>query len=89
MFDAAALRDGESLNSQLHQGPDLTNSLLGVLLRFRPDQVPLAANIKGMTNQVKVPPEHDDALRFLWWEDSHLSFGCPVEIFSVVLCDIK
>ena len=35
VFDAAALQDGVSLNNQLHQGPDLYNSFLGVLLRFR------------------------------------------------------
>ena len=72
VFDAAALHDGVSLNNQLHQDPDLTNSLLGVLLRFRQDPVALVADIEGMFNQVKVPPEDTDALRFLWWEDSNL-----------------
>ena len=70
--DAAALHGGVSLNNQLHQGPDLTNSLLGVLLRFRQDPVGLVADIEGMFNEVKVPPEDADALRFLWWEDSKL-----------------
>ena len=72
VFDAAALHDGVSLNNQLHQGPDLTNSLLGVLLRFRQDPVALVADIERMLNQVKVPTEDADALRFLWWEDSSL-----------------
>ena len=35
VFDAATMQDGVSFNTQLHQGPHLTNSLLGVLLRFR------------------------------------------------------
>ena len=34
VFDAAAMHDWVSLNNQLHQGPDLINSLLGVLLRY-------------------------------------------------------
>ena len=61
-----------SLNSQLRQGPDLTNSLLGVLPRIRQDPVALVANIEGMFNQVKVPPEDADALRFPWREDNNL-----------------
>lgn len=64
VFDAAALHDGVSLNSQLRQGPDLTNSLLGLLLRFRQDPVALVPDIEEMLNQVKVPPENADALRF-------------------------
>ena len=66
MFDAAAMQEGVSLNNQLHQGPDLSNSLLGVLLRFRQYPIVLVADIEGMFNHVKVPPEDSDALRFLW-----------------------
>ena len=56
-LDAAAMQDGLSLNNQLHQGSDLTNTLLGVLLRFRQYPIPIVADIEGMFNQVKVPPE--------------------------------
>ena len=73
VFDAAALHDGESLNGQLIRGPDLTNSLFGVLLRFRQERIVLVADIQSMFLQVKVPPEDADALRFLWWEDDDLS----------------
>ncbi len=38
VYDCAAEYHGTSLNSQLMQGPDLTNSLIGVLLRFRQEQ---------------------------------------------------
>ena len=71
-FDAASLHNAVSLNNQLLQGSDFTNSLLGILLRFRQYPIALVADIKGMFNQVKVPPEDSDALRFLWWEDSDL-----------------
>ena len=72
VFDATSLHDGVSLNNQFVQGPDLTNNLLGILLRFREYRIALVADIEGMFNQVKVPPEDSDALRFLWWQDSDL-----------------
>ena len=72
VFDVASLHDGVSLNNQLLHGPDLTNNLLGILLSFRQYPIALVADIEGMFNQVKVPPEDSDALRFLWWEDSDL-----------------
>ena len=45
VMDAAAKHDGVSLNDKLHTGPDLLNSLVGVLLRFREKRVGLAAEI--------------------------------------------
>ena len=65
VFDCAAKYKGTSLNSQLLQGPDLTNSLFIVLTRFC-QEVAMMANIKRMFNQVKVDPRDIDALRFLW-----------------------
>ena len=41
VFDSAAESNEVSLNKLLFSGPDLTNNLLGVLLRFREDPVPL------------------------------------------------
>ncbi|KAL9975992.1 hypothetical protein ACROYT_G013221 [Oculina patagonica] len=73
VFDAAANHDGVSLNSQLNRGPDLTNSLFGVLLRFRQERIALVADIQSMFLQVKVPAEDADALRFLWWEEGDLN----------------
>ena len=72
VFDAASLHDGFSLNNLLLQGPDFSDSLLGILLRFRQYPIALVAVIEGMFNQVKVPLEDSDALKFLWWEDSDL-----------------
>lgn len=39
VFDCAAKYQGISLNNLLLQGPDLTNNLLAVLLRFRQEQI--------------------------------------------------
>ncbi|XP_072020362.1 uncharacterized protein [Amphiura filiformis] len=73
VFDCAATFRGTSLNKQLLQGPDMTNSLVGVLLRFRQEQVAVMADVQGMFNQVKVSEECRDLLRFLWWPNGDTS----------------
>lgn len=67
VFDCAAKFQGISLNSQLLQGPDLTNSLIGVLMRFRQEPVAFMSDIEGMFHQVRVPAKDVNLLRFLWW----------------------
>lgn len=73
VFDCTASYQGVSLNNRLLQGPDLTNTLVGVLTRFRKDTVGMMADIDSMFYQVKVPKEDSDLLRFLWWPDGDLS----------------
>ena len=73
VFDCAARFGDTSLNDQLLQGPDRTNNLTGVLLRFRQEPVALMADVEQMFHQVRVPPDDCHALRFLWWEDGDLS----------------
>ena len=72
VFDCAAKFRGMSLNNQLLSGPDLTNSIVGVLTRFRQERVALAADEKAMFHQARVPPEDYDAFRFLWWPEKDL-----------------
>jgi len=52
VFDCAARYGGTSLNDQVHQGPDLTTKLVGVLLRFRQEKVAFMADIASMFHQV-------------------------------------
>lgn len=66
VFDCGAEFKGVSLNSQLLQGLNLTSTLVGVLIRFRQEQVAIMADIKTMFHQVKVAEEHLDYIRFLW-----------------------
>ena len=49
------------------QGPELTNSLTGVLTRFREEPIAIIADIEKMFFQVRVPTEDSKHLRFLWW----------------------
>lgn len=71
VFDCSAEFEGTSLNNAVFQGPDLTQDLLSVLLKFRQDHVAIMGDIKGMYHQVKVTPSDRDALRFLWWPDGN------------------
>ena len=67
VFDCAAEYNGVSLNNRVHQGPDLTNKLVGVLTRFRLHPVAIMADIRAMFHQVRVTLEDQDVLRFLRW----------------------
>ena len=72
VFDCAAQYKGKSLNSELLKGPDNTNPLIEVLLRFRVDPIAVTADIKSMFHQVKVPVEDSTKLSFLWWPDGNI-----------------
>ncbi|MBM6549406.1 hypothetical protein, partial [Streptococcus dysgalactiae] len=76
VFDCAAEFRGTSLNKVLLQGPNINNSLLGVLLRFRKHEVAVSADVEEMFLQVRVPITDRRALSFLWW-DSELLEGRP------------
>ena len=67
VFDCAARHLGVSLNDYLLQGPNLTTSLVEVLLRFREGRVAMTSDIEEMFLQVRVPQEDRGALRLLWW----------------------
>ena len=70
VFDAAASYGGVRLNSNLLKGPDMSSSLLGVLVRFREGQTVLSADIKEMFHQVGVQDYDQSVLRFLWTDPS-------------------
>ena len=72
-FDCALRCCSVSLNELLMQGPQLMNNLVGVLTRFRLENIALVADIEAMFHQVMVAPEDRDALRFLWWPGGDLA----------------
>ena len=71
VYDAAARFEVTALNKELLQGPLLNNSLVGVLMRFRKNEVAVASDIESMFHRER---EDTDALRFLWW-DGHFPRG--------------
>ncbi|XP_026731188.1 uncharacterized protein LOC113496223 [Trichoplusia ni] len=66
VFDAAAKYEGRSLNDAFLAGPDLLQSLFGVLLRFREGPVAVMTDIQDMFLRVKVKEDDRDCLGFLW-----------------------
>ena len=76
VFDCSATFMGHSLNKYLLQGPDLTNSLVGVLCRFRKELIAFMCDLKAMFHQFKVKEEDRDYLRFYWWENGDITFVC-------------
>lgn len=83
VFDCSASYRGTSLNDQLLQGADLTNSLVGVITRFRKDLVAFMSDVEAMFYQVHVRPTDCDALRFLWWPDGNLAI--PPEEYQMTI----
>lgn len=73
VFDSSTQYSGVSLNDVLLTGPDLNNSLLGVLLRFRKEKVAILADIQQMFHCFLVHEKHCNFLRFLWHKDNDLS----------------
>ncbi|XP_061165703.1 uncharacterized protein LOC133174619 [Saccostrea echinata] len=73
VFDSSAKHEGLSLNELLIKGPDLTNNLLGVLLRFRRDEIAITGDIEQMFYNFKVTEKDRDFLRFLWHPQGDLN----------------
>ena len=73
VFNCPVVYKGYALNTELLQGPDLTNRLYGVLLRWRQEPVAITGDIESMFYQVRVNPDDCDMLRYLWWPEGNLN----------------
>ena len=87
VFDCASKFKGKSINDHMYTGPDVLNTLLGVLLRFRQERVAIVGDVEAMYHRVKVYEEDERFLRFLWWKDGNLTekasqFCMTVNIFG-------
>lgn len=72
VFDCSAKYQGTSLNEHLFARPDLTNTLVGVLCRFRKGQIAVMCDVEHMFHQFHVAARDQDYLRFLWWEGGNM-----------------
>ena len=66
VFNSSASYMGHNLNDYWFKGPDLLNNLLGILLRFRQDNVAFAGDIKKMYHSVGTSELDHHTHRFLW-----------------------
>ncbi|XP_066928731.1 uncharacterized protein [Clytia hemisphaerica] len=73
VFDCSSSYKGVCMNKELMQGPDLTNHLIGVLIRFRQEFVAFTADIEAMFFQIYIPESQRRFHQFLWWRDGDFS----------------
>lgn len=73
VFNSSMKYSGTSLNDVLLTGLDLSNSLIGVLIRFRKEQVAVIADIQQMFHCFLVRSDHKNYLHFLWYRDNDMS----------------
>jgi len=67
VFNSSQVCHGVSLNSVLAKGPDAyLNNLLGLLLRWREEQVAIVGDIKKMFHSVHLETLEQHCHRFLW-----------------------
>ena len=73
VFNCSTNYRGASLNRNQLLGPDLTNQLIGILMRFRTEDVAFMGDIEAMFCQVKVPDSERSFFRYLWWSNNDLN----------------
>eukprot|EP00057_Strongylocentrotus_purpuratus_P017851 XP_011672325.1 PREDICTED: uncharacterized protein LOC105442158 [Strongylocentrotus purpuratus] len=73
VFDCSAKYGGTCLNDHLLKGPDMINSLVGVLCRFRKHNVAVLCDVEKMFFPFRVAEDDRDFLRFLWFQDNDIN----------------
>merc|ERR1712015_154913 len=78
--DAKAKVKGVSLNDNLLTGPDLANSLLGILFRFRRQLCVDENEIKGFFHNIYVDDDDVHVNQFWWYADEAMTEECLFEV---------
>ena len=87
VFDSSADFKGTSLNKNLMSGPDLSNQIVGMIIRFCEEPIFIMGDIESMFHQVLVPKYDHKLLRFLWWANHDIwgtveDFEMKVHVFG-------
>jgi hypothetical protein len=73
VYDSAAKYDGVSLNDRVDPRPNLINSLVQVLIRFREKPIAICGDVAEMYHQIALPPE-DLKYQRLFFEGEEYQF---------------
>ena len=90
IFNCSAEYNGVSINKKLMFGPDLTNQIISILVKFRKDFVAEMADIEAMFCQVFAADQYRNLLIFLCWENRDISeqpqhYHMNVQVFGRTL----
>ena len=73
VFNCSTNYGGASRDHNLISGPDVTNQLIGIPMRFRTEEMAFMGDIEAMFYQVKVPDNQRSFLRYLWQNNNDLN----------------
>ena len=65
VFNCNTKFEGKSINKDLLPGPDLTNQIVSVLVRFCEEKVVVMADVESTYYQIQVPENQQTYLKFL------------------------
>ena len=85
VFNTGAKFKNTCLNNNILKGSDLLNNLPSVLLKFRKGHNGAMSDIQQMFHQILTNQDNQQALRFLWRENSNQTFedyAMTVHIFG-------
>ena len=83
VFISAASFQGHWLNDYWMKGPDLLNSLFGVTLQFRENEVAVTGDISKMYHRVLIP-EHDQQVHWYLWRNMETNRESDVYVKRVL-----
>ena len=88
VYNSSLSWKGQSLNTSCSKGPDMLNSLHGVLLRFREDYIAAQGDIKKMFYQVKIAEDKQYMQLWLWKfpDDDDIRTFCMTRLVMGNIC---